>query len=161
MIFLTVGTQFPFDRLVMTVDALLEKKIVSELVFGQIGETEYKPRNFEYTASMEKQFFDDMVGKSSAIISHAGVGTITIAMETGKPLLVMPRLSRYGEVVNDHQMLIAERFEKSGLLMAAYSEEELVDLLPKLATFRPLTRQNQLAAVVGRVTSFLKELECV
>jgi UDP-N-acetylglucosamine transferase subunit ALG13 len=132
MIFLTVGTQFPFDRLVMTVDTLLEKKIVSEPVFGQIGETEYKPKNFEYTVSMEKQFFDDMVGKSNAIISHAGVGTITIAMETGKPLLVMPRLSRYGEVVNDHQMLIARRFEKSGLLMAAYSEDELVDLLPKL-----------------------------
>jgi UDP-N-acetylglucosamine transferase subunit ALG13 len=47
MIFLTVGTQFPFDRLVRAVDEAFDNGAIDEEVFAQIGETSYRPRNFE------------------------------------------------------------------------------------------------------------------
>jgi len=53
MIFLTVGTQFPFDRLVRAVDSIIDKGLISETLFAQIGESSYKPRNFESAACLE------------------------------------------------------------------------------------------------------------
>src|SRR5512143_1471526 len=110
MIFLTVGTQFPFDRLVSAVDNLIEQGLIAEEVFAQVGETSYQPRNFEAVPTLEKGSFDAQIKQATAIIGHAGIGTISCALGNGKPLLVMPRLSKYGEVVNDHQVAIAGRF---------------------------------------------------
>jgi len=109
MIFLTVGTQFPFDRLVRAVDDIIEEGLISEALFAQIGESSYKPRNFESVACLEKGIYDDYVKQASSIIGHAGMGTINMALYNHKPLLVMPRLKRYNEVVNDHQLAVARR----------------------------------------------------
>ena len=113
MIFLTVGTQFPFDRLVKSVDKEIGRNGLEEEVFAQIGNSDYRPENFEAVSSIEKEVFDANVSRARAMIGHAGMGTITVALEHGKPLLVMPRLKKYGEVVNDHQLAIAREFEKN------------------------------------------------
>ena len=121
MIFLTVGTQFPFDRLVQAVDNIFEEALLGEEIFAQIGASLYKPRNFECVSCLDKRLFERWVQKASAIIGHAGMGTITMALDNEKPILVMPRLRRYAEVVNDHQVAIAQRFEQLGHILAAYS----------------------------------------
>jgi hypothetical protein len=91
MIFLTVGTQFPFDRLVKAVDHLFDEGLMPEEVFGQIGVSTYKPRHFETVVSLEKNTYDDRFQQASAVISHAGMGAITMALDQSKPLLVMAR----------------------------------------------------------------------
>ena len=91
MIFLTVGTQFPFDRLVKSIDGLITQNGFDEEIFSQIGNSKYEPKNFKAVVSLEKQLFDKYMLNASYIISHAGMVTITIAMETNKPLLVLPR----------------------------------------------------------------------
>ena len=96
MIFLTVGTQFPFDRLVKAVDDVFDDGLIDEEIFAQIGESSYKPRNFECVNTLDKRRFDRLIQETSGIISHAGVGTITMALDNEKPLLVMPRLARHG-----------------------------------------------------------------
>jgi len=158
MIFLTVGTQFPFDRLVRAVDRMIDDGLISETLFAQIGESSYKPRNFESAASLEKRVFDNYVKQASSIIGHAGMGTISTAMQYDKALLVMPRLKKYGEVVNDHQVAIARRFEKLGYLLAAYQAEELPEKIRLLRTFVPRKRLAQPELVAERITRFLKEL---
>ena len=105
MIFLTVGTQFPFDRFVRAVDNIFDQGLIDEEIFAQIGETSYKPRNFESVVSLEKKVFDERFKGASSVISHAGVGTIMVALKNHKPLLVMPRMKRYKEHVNDHQVV--------------------------------------------------------
>jgi len=62
MIFLTVGTQFPFDRLVKAVDDLLDGDLVNEKIFAQIGDSSYRPRNFKVVSSLEKRFFAFEIG---------------------------------------------------------------------------------------------------
>jgi len=161
MIFLTVGTQFPFDRLVEAVDGVFDEDLTDGELFAQIGETSYRPRNFESVASLGKKMFDKYVKKASAIISHAGIGIITIALENEKPLLVMPRLKRYGEVVNDHQVAIARKFEELGHLLAAYSVEELPQKIMQLTTFVPKKRKSQAQAVTERIAHFLNELSVI
>ncbi len=156
MIFLTVGTLFPFDRLVKAVDNAIADGVIKQPVFGQIGETSFKPKYMEYTWMLTKNLFDEKVSTADYIISHAGVGSIVMALEHGKPLLVMPRMKRFKEHVNDHQVATARKFEELGHILAAYNVEELPDKLHQLKTFVPKPRENQAKAVAERIAHFLK-----
>ena len=158
MIFLAVGTQFPFDRLVKAVDDAFEGGWIKEELFAQIGQSSHKPRNFQSAQLLEKKSFDKRLKEASAIISHAGMGIMTIALDNEKPLLVMPRLRRYREVVNDHQVAIAKKFEQLGHVLAAYSVEELPEKIKRLSTFRPKRRKSHAQLVAGRITEFLNEV---
>lgn len=158
MIFLTVGTQFPFDRLVKAVDEAIGQNLIDEGLVAQIGESLYRPRNFKSVKFLEKRLFDKWMQKASKVISHAGMGSITTALDKTKPLLVMPRLRRYGEAVNDHQLHIARKFEQNGYLLAAYEVGELPAKIEKLKSFVPEKRQTQAKAVAERISIFLNGL---
>ncbi|MBN2180467.1 MAG: hypothetical protein JW715_01035 [Sedimentisphaerales bacterium] len=159
MIFLTVGTQFPFDRLVKAVDEAIGQKLIEEEIWAQTGQSSYRPQNFEkYTDFLEKKEFDQWMKKASKVISHAGIGSITMALDEAKPLLVMPRLRKYGEVVNDHQVDIVNKFELSGYLLAAYDVSELVEKIEALKSFKPKKRNTQAEKVAERISKFLNEL---
>ncbi len=159
MIFLTVGTQFPFDRLVKAIDDVFDQGLINEEIFAQIGETSYKPHNFESVVSLDKKVFDKYLKEASSVISHAGMGTITMALDNEKPLLVMPRLKKYGEVVNDHQVVIAKRFSELGHLLAVYDVKELPDGIRKLKNFVPKERKANPEAVADRIRHFLNSLQ--
>ena len=118
MIFVTVGTQkFQLNRLLK----ILDDERQDEKIFAQIGFSTYKPKNFKYKNFLTQKEFSEYIKKASIVITHAGVGSILTAMEYGKPILVFPRLKKYGEHVDDHQLQIAETFmEKKYLIM--YSE---------------------------------------
>ena len=158
MIFLTVGTQFPFDRLVRSIDEVISRNGFQEQIFAQIGNTSYEPKNFRAVSSIEKELFDKHICEASCIISHAGMGTITTALEHHKPLLVMPRLKRYGEAVNDHQVTITKKFEELGHVLAAYGVKELPRKIKQLSAFVPKAREIQVHFVVQRISEFLNEL---
>jgi beta-1,4-N-acetylglucosaminyltransferase len=158
MIFLSVGTQFPFDRLVRAVDEAFDKGSIDGEVFAQIGETSYKPSNIEYVDFLEKEQFDDCVRRATSIISHAGMGIIILALEYKKPLLAMPRLRKYSEVVNDHQVAIARKFDELGHILVAYQENELSSKLEMLKSFTPKPRKPETKAVAGRIAQLLQVL---
>jgi len=158
MIFLTVGTQFPFDRLVKAVDEAVGKNRFDQEVYAQVGTTSYRPKNFEAVASLEKSLFDKYFNEAEGIISHAGMGTITMALEHRKPLLVMPRLKKYDKVVNDHQYAIARKYEQLGYLLVAYKAEDLPAKIGKLKSFVPQERQPKTKVVAERISTFLNEL---
>jgi len=159
MIFLTVGTQFPFDRLVKAVDVAVGGDGFDGEIFGQIGERiRYKPENINWVHKLNKNLYDEYFMKASAIIGHAGIGTIAMALEYNKPLLIMPRLKKYGEVVHDHQVAIARKFERAGHLLVAYGEQDLAGKLLQLKTFIPKLRKNQSVAVANRIQSFIEQI---
>ncbi len=156
MIFLTVGTQFPFDRLVKAIDDLFEEDLISEDVFAQVGQSAYTPRHFQAVASLEKKTYDERFRQASAIISHAGMGAITMALDCGKPLLVMPRQAKYKEVVNDHQGALADKFETLGHILVARDETQLREKVAQLRSFVPRPRKAQPEAVVQKIRHFLE-----
>ncbi len=104
MIFLTVGTILPFDRLVRAVDDAIEAEVITAPILAQIGRTSFRPRHMDWVTALEKSEFDQKVTEAAFVISHAGMGSIMIALERRKRLLVMPRRKQYGEAVNDHQV---------------------------------------------------------
>ena len=158
MIFLTVGTLFPFDRLVKAMDEGVAKGLIKEEVFAQIGKDGFRPNNFEYTEVLDKDTFDSYINKASCLVSHAGVGSITMAINYRKSLLVMPRLKCFGEHVNDHQLHTAKKFEQLGCILAVYDTDEFLERIGELKTFVPKRRQTQVGSVVNRISRFLLEV---
>jgi beta-1,4-N-acetylglucosaminyltransferase len=157
VIFLTLGT-FPlaFDRLLTAIDALCGSGAISEELFGQIGLTEFKPQHFRYVNILEKDEFDEVFSKADSIISHAGMGSITMALERNKPQLVIPRLAAFKEAVNDHQVGTARKFEALGHVLAAYNTSELASKITMLRTFVPKPRYSQANLVAARIMRFLE-----
>ena len=159
MIFLTVGTYpLQFDRLVQAVDIAVQKKLIKEKVFAQIGFCRYKPQHMEYVEMLEKSRFDSCLQEACGIIGHAGMGTITMALDHDKPLLVMPRIKRFHEHVNDHQLATAKKFEQLGHVLVAYEPEDLLEKIDQVGTFVPRQRERQPGAVANRIGDFLRQL---
>jgi len=158
VIFLTVGTQFPFDRLVRAVDDALGREVIAEEVFAQTGEGAYRPRNMRFAPTLPRDVFAEYVRAASAMVGHAGMGTILTALEAGKPLLVMPRLRRYGEIVNDHQVATAKRFAALGHVLLAADEYEIPKGLAALGGFRPTPRKPNNGPLLERLRTFVEGL---
>ncbi len=159
MIFLTVGTVLPFDRLVRAVDQAIEAHLITMPVFAQIGQTDFRPAHMDWAATLEKAAFDRHIAEATYIIGHAGMGSIMIALEHRKRLLVMPRRKCYGEHVNDHQLVNARRFAALGYVLVAYDGAELPVRLRDLESFVPASRPSQADQVAHRVAQVLEQMQ--
>jgi UDP-N-acetylglucosamine transferase subunit ALG13 len=128
MIFVTVGThEQPFDRLVKEVDRLVEKGLITEPVFMQIGYSLYQPRMCEYTKFLKFNDMVDRMAKARVIITHAGPSSIMLALYKGKIPIVMPRQKEYGEHVDNHQMNFCSKLKDIGRIIAAFNSDDLAE----------------------------------
>lgn len=130
MIFVTVGEQLPFDRLIRTVDEWAGSS--GKTVFAQIGRSDYKPKHISYKDFLTPEEFKEKFMVAEVIIAHAGMGTIISALELNKSLLVMPRQELLGEHRNDHQFATAKRFIELNYISVAYDEIQLKAKLDNL-----------------------------
>lgn len=136
MIFVTVGAQMPFERLIAGVDAWAVERGRDD-VFAQIGPTDATPRHIAWERFLDPPEFRRRLVESEAIVAHAGMGTILTALEHAKPILVMPRLGRLRETRNDHQVATAERFLQMGRVAVAMDDAELPEALDRLLATAP------------------------
>jgi UDP-N-acetylglucosamine transferase subunit ALG13 len=137
-IFVTVGTQLPFDRLITAVDSWAGQNSQTD-IFAQVGESAALPFNLESQARLTMKEFAGQVADADLLISHAGMGSIITALDLGKPIIILPRLAMHGEHRNDHQLATAGKFaDIDGIHLAANENEiasciERVLAAPKLA----------------------------
>lgn len=124
MIFVTTGTQEPFDRLLKAVDEIAQKRPDIKIV-AQSTKSQYKVENISLHGFLAPSEFSTLFDDAKLIVAHAGMGTIISALVHNKPILVLPRLAKYGEHRNDHQLATVRAFEKLQYVYAAYGEEEL------------------------------------
>lgn len=127
-VFVTVGTQGPFDRLVRAVDAWAAERRAFD-VFAQIGRGAAPPEHVRFAESVTPAAFLAHLRSARAIVAHAGMGTIITALEHGKPILILPRRAALGEQRNDHQIATAKRFQELGRAAVAFEPEEVPSLL--------------------------------
>lgn len=115
MIFVTLGSQkFQFNRLLKAVDALT----TDEEIFAQIGYSDYRPANYTYKEFLDREEYTQIIDKADIVITHGGTGAIIGAVKKGKKVIAVPRLARYGEHVDDHQLQIVEQFQDLNLIYA-------------------------------------------
>ena len=132
-LFVSVGTQLPFERLLSMVESLNQEDKF-EIVY-QISESNFKSENatvYKYLSPNDyKRYFD----WCDVFVSHAGMGSIITALEAGKPIVITPRLYSYNEHRNDHQLATVERFRNYPLVQVASNKDELLQAFEKLANF--------------------------
>jgi beta-1,4-N-acetylglucosaminyltransferase len=125
MIFVTVGTCEPFDRLMRAVDAL---RTDEELVV-QTGLSTVVPARATTVPFMPYDRLVELVRDARLLVTHAGVGTILTALLNGVKPIVVPRLEAFGDAVDDHQLELAERLETLGLVHVVRDERELAEAI--------------------------------
>jgi UDP-N-acetylglucosamine transferase subunit ALG13 len=129
VIFVTVGAQMPFDRLITGVDQWAGQNPGVEWL-AQIGASTYEPKHIaNWKKFLEPDEFRRAMERADVIVGHAGTGTIIMALEIGKPILVMPRHARLGETRNDHQIATAKRFRELNGVSVADDEHQLQEQL--------------------------------
>jgi beta-1,4-N-acetylglucosaminyltransferase len=117
MIFVTVGMHSAgFERLVRAADEMAS--FVEEPVIIQRGGTQYTPKFSEYFDFADEAQMLDWLARARVVVAHGGAGSILNTLQVGKPLVVVPRLKRFGEVIDDHQMELAEALVQQGRTVA-------------------------------------------
>jgi UDP-N-acetylglucosamine transferase subunit ALG13 len=131
MIFVTVGTDLPFDRLVRVVDEWAGHCGRTD-VFAQIGATRWTPAHLQYRNFLAPDEFTQRFAEARVVVAHAGMGTILSALRWQKPILVMPRRAGLGEQRNDHQLATARRLSAIDKVNVVMDDSELRDRLERL-----------------------------
>lgn len=117
MVFVTVGSQkFQFDRLLEAVDICKAREVITDDVLAQIGHCRYTPIHYEYVRFVDRDIFKKAIDDSAVIITHGGTGVIINALKRGKRVIAMPRLKKYSEHVDDHQLQLLESLSDMGLI---------------------------------------------
>jgi UDP-N-acetylglucosamine transferase subunit ALG13 len=157
MIFVTVGTQGQFDRLIRTVDEWAGRRGRTD-VFAQTGPSDYCPEHIRTKRFIDPAEFRKHIETASVVIAHAGMGSIITALELGKQIVVMPRRAGLGEHRNDHQVATAKRFAEQGRIIVALSEEELVDRLDQFQVFDEADRLAARASphLIATIRTFIE-----
>ena len=135
-LFVVVGTQEPFDRMLKAIDEWAVSTGFKD-IFAQISDAAYIPAGFESTDFISPELFDQKFKEADLIVSHAGMGTIISALQHSKPIIVMPRLAQFHEHRNDHQLATARSFGKLGYVKDVYSDSELREALDNASSMRP------------------------
>lgn len=126
MIFVSVGSQkFQFNRLLKKIDELIENGTIKEKVYAQIGVSDYIPKNYKYVDFMTQDEFNNMIDKCDLLITHAGTGVIINAVKREKKVIATPRLSKYGEHVDDHQIQLINQFDELKFIEPLYELDNL------------------------------------
>lgn len=158
MIFLALGTQkFQCNRLLKKIDDLKLSGVITDTVFAQVGHSDYIPKTYECVKFLNKEEFDEKINECSLLITHSGVGTILSGINHKKPIIVFPRLKKYKEHVDDHQLDIARAFSQKDLVLMCGEDDDLSELIMKSKTFSFGTYVSQRENVIRVIENFLTE----
>lgn len=129
MIFVTVGTQLPFERLVAAVDAWAGGRSPGPDVLAQVGDGRTDYPHLRCVRTLDAEGYTRAIAETRLMVAHAGTGSILTALDQGIPVIVMPRDPALAEHRDDHQMQTARQLEKMGLVFVAWREAELPALI--------------------------------
>lgn len=159
MIFVTLGSQkFQFDRLLKELDKLVESGVVCDEIIAQIGASTYIPKHYESIRFMDREKFAETMDRCSVVITHGGTGVIIGAVKKRKKVIAVPRLSRHGEHVDDHQLQLLHQFDDLKIICACYDVEHLGDCYKQLEEmeFRPYISNTHV--IIQSIDEYLQQL---
>lgn len=166
MIFVTVGThEQPFDRLISCIDRLKRDGVIQEEVIIQTGFGTYEPQHCRWSKMLPYEEMVENVEKARIVITHGGPASFIMPLQMGKIPIVVPRQSKFGEHVNDHQLEFAKAMEqRQGNVIVIEDIEDLEDTLlnyDSIVASMPASLNNNNARFVSAFKSMVDELFAV
>lgn len=153
MILVTLGTQDKqFKRLLDNIQKEIDAGNIKDRVVVQAGYTKYNSKDMEIFDLVDRDKFNDLINKCDLLITHGGVGSILTGLKNNKKVIVCPRLSKYKEHINDHQVQIVDNFYNSGYILKYCEEDNLKDVLKQVKKFKP-------KKYISNTNNFIKIIE--
>jgi UDP-N-acetylglucosamine transferase subunit ALG13 len=118
-----------FDRLLKKMDEIAGTS--GEEVVMQIGYTSFRPQNAKWFDFTTEAGIKEWCTKARVVVTQPAM-SILDAQEQGTPVVVVPRLKKYNEVIDDHQLDFAKHLEKEGKVIAVYDVNKLEEALRKV-----------------------------
>jgi UDP-N-acetylglucosamine transferase subunit ALG13 len=135
MILVTVGTnEARFDRLLRAFEADPSR----EELLVQHGPSPIRPPGATCVDYLPYDRLVHAIHRARVVVTHAGVGSIMTALANGKRPVVVPRLRRFGEAVDDHQVQLGLRLHEAGLVTFVERPEEIRTALDAVDHGQPL-----------------------
>lgn len=160
MIFITVGSRsFQFDRLIENIDIAVGQNKINDNLFAQIGTSNYKPKNFSYTDFLDKDDFDNYIEKCDIVITHGGTGVIINSVKKRKKVIAVPRLAKYNEVVDDHQIQLVREFDKLGMVTACYDCENIHVAIQKAKSKENVEYVSNTSRIIENIENFIVKIK--
>lgn len=159
-IFITLGSQkFQFNRLLKAVDELCEKGTVdAEDVFAQIGYSDYVPQKYNYKTFLDRDEFSNEIEKADIVITHGGTGAIIGAVKKGKKVIAVPRLAKYGEHVDDHQLQLIKQFDDLNLICPCRDTNKLETALDTVQRTKYNSYKSNTLNIISNIEHYLMEI---
>lgn len=158
MILVTLGTQDKdFSRLLKNIDDEIKKGNINDKVVVQAGFTSknYKSDNMEIFDLIDREEFNEYIKKCDYLITHGGVGSILNGLKNNKKIIACPRLSRYREHINDHQVQIVNEFSSEGYILAYNDGDDLGKIIEKLKLFKPKKFVSNTANFIKLISDYI------
>lgn len=135
-IFVTFGTQLPFERALSLIFEWCSRNSKEHEIFAQTCGNDYVQTGIETKRFLSPREYKEKFENADVIVAHAGMGTIITAHEMNVPIIVFPRRHELGEHRNDHQMATAKKFQEIDGVYVAYDKEQLFYYLANIPTLK-------------------------
>ena len=160
MIFITLGSQDrAFPRILRAVETQINKGVIKEEVIAQIGSTDFKSDKMKII-KLTKSFdeYMDYIERASLIITHGGVGSILDGITHNKKVIAIPRLKKYGENTNDHQIQIIEKFSEEKYIIGIDNVSGLGKAIKKSKNFKPKPYKRDNSKMLKTIENFIDNI---
>ena len=156
MILVLLGTQNnSFKRLLEEVQKNIDNGNIKEKVIVQKGFTKFESKDMEMYKELPSEKINKLIEQANMVITHGGVGSIISSITRGKKVIAVPRLKKYKEHVNDHQLDIINSFNDNGYIIGIHCVEELGEALTKIKSFVPKKYIQNTGKVINIVENFI------
>lgn len=156
MIFVTLGTQDKkFKRLLNDIQKEIDNGNIKENVIVQAGFTKYESKEMEIFDLLDKDEFEQYMKKCNLLITHGGVGSILTGLKNNKKVIACPRLAKYKEHINDHQVQIIDKFSKAKYLLAYNEGDDLGKIIEDSKNFKPQKYVSNTNKIISIIEEFI------
>ena len=134
---------------------LVEEKKISNDIFAQIGYSDYKPKNYEFKEFLDREQFAEIMERCEIVITHGGTGAIVGAVKREKKVIAVPRLAKFGEHVDDHQLQIIDQFTDMNFIVGVKETNEIYEALEQLKTIEFKKYISNTENIIKSIEEFL------
>jgi len=156
MILVLLGTQNnSFFRLLDEIENCINDGLIQEEVIVQSGHTIYNSDKMKILDFISETEINELIKKSSYIITHGGVGSIVGAIKSNKKVIAVSRLSKYNEHVNDHQIQIVNKFNSDGYIIGLNDVNLLRNAIKNINSFTPKKYTSNTQNILNILSNYI------
>ncbi len=156
MILVLLGTQNnSFHRLLEEIQKNIDNGNIQEEVIVQKGYTKFESKDMTLYDELPIERFNELIEEANLVITHGGVGSIISSITKGKKVIAVPRLKKYNEHVNDHQLDIIQTFDEMGYIIGLQEVEQLGEAIKKVKDFEPKEYVKNTGNIIKIIEDFI------